>query len=110
MNNDNKVEYKSTITVEFITKAYDIASGDVVDVIPDSYSAKLESVENIPRELADLPVEVVNNNRFLVDFYASPDTSSEVYCGNGYYVVLYYSKDLRKYAERQMIIVVPDKK
>lgn len=84
-----QVTYKDTITVEYNTQFYSTETGQTSDVTPDSYEAWLEAGTHDRDQLVELPVTVVDDNTYLVRFYASEDTHSQVE-PNGIYFITFY--------------------
>jgi sulfur carrier protein ThiS len=104
-----KVEYKDTITLEFVTKRYDSSTGASVEVVPATYSAYLESCETTPEQIVELEnIEVVDDSTYWVHFYASPVTDESVESGTAYYIAFYWEYGGIKKCERKLVVVVPD--
>lgn len=99
-----KVRYKDTVFVRFQPQAFNGA--DWVFVVPDTYSAYLETPE--VTQLVPLPVSYGDDNYYYVEFYASPDTYSELKWGEAYYIAFYWEKKGVKLADRELVVIVPD--
>jgi len=104
-----KVEYKDTITIQFETKRYSSASGEIENVEPDTFEAYVETSEISPKQIAELTsIQTINSYTYWVNFYASESTNEEIISGNAYYIAFYWEKDSVKKCERQGVVVVPD--
>ena len=102
-----KVEYKDTITVEFVTQRYNSETEALTDVVPSSYSAYLETLETTPEQIVELEdITAVDTSTFWVNFYAHTDTAEEVKSGNAYYVAFYWEYAGVKKCERYPVGVV----
>jgi hypothetical protein len=104
-----KVEYKDTITIEFVTKRYNSVSEELENVVPTTYSAYLETAETSPEQLAEIDdITAIDTSTFWVNFYAHTDTAEEVTSGNAYYVAFYWEYGGVKKCERYGVVVVPN--
>jgi len=101
-----KVRYKDTVFVRFKPQAFD--GTNWIPVTPDTYNAFLETPEVTPSQLVPLPINYGNDDYYYVEFYASPDTYSDLKGGDAYYIAFYWEKDGYKLVERELVIIVPD--
>ena len=103
----NRIEYASTLTIEYTTQAYDEESG-WLDIEPDTIEAWLETAETSPQKIKQLPCEKVGDRtRVWINFFADPNV---VQSGKAYYVTLYWTKEGIKEVQRVLVVVVPDVK
>ena len=104
-----KVEYKDTITVEFVTQRYNSSTELTENVVPTTYSAYIETAESTPEQLAELDdITAIDTSTFWVNFYAHEDTTEEIESGKAYYVAFYWEYGGVKKCERYGVVVVPN--
>jgi hypothetical protein len=104
-----KVEYKDTITIEFITKRYNTSSGEVEKVVPSSYSAYLETFSKTPEQIVELTsISVIDPSTFWVNFYAHTDIDEKIGSRKTYYIAFYWECNSIKKCERYPIAVIAD--
>jgi hypothetical protein len=104
-----KVEYKDTIIVEFITKRYNYNTELFETVIPTSYAAYLETYQYDPQQIVELTdISEIDFSTFWVNFYAHTDTSASIKPNQSYYVSFYWKHGGTKICERYQIKVVAD--
>jgi len=100
-----KVEWGSSIVLEFTTQHLSPITHEWETVDADSYEAYLETAEKAPQQLRELNVQPVDTGKYHVVFYADKQNTMP---GETYYVAFYWQKDEIKMAERELVIVVPD--
>jgi hypothetical protein len=105
----DQVEYKDTVTIEFITKRYNGISGKVENVTPTNYTAYLETFSTTPQQIVELTdITAVDTSTFWVNFYAHTDTDSTISSRKTYYISFYWECNGVKKCERYPIAVIAD--
>lgn len=102
-----RIRYKNTVYVKF--KPQILFGDNWVAVVPDNYSAYLETASVKPEQLVELKnITTPGDNFYYVKFHADETTYEKLRPGDRYYIAFYWEKDGVKTAERILIEVIPD--